>query len=188
LKKIFSLGGINVSDIQKGHQITSAFLYIQQVFKECQQLIFKIDNQLAPEWVNLYGNRITKDVSASLQEAERWIVEAIFRVYENNNDKLVNKCITITFWGDKVEQPIITAGKIIYSDIDKRDHWDLWKIWFYWTNTNENSGHELDGKVNVFQSEECKHIKEAHVFSLPLISITDDEALMEKIINPLKKL
>lgn len=177
-----------MSDIQKGHQITSAFLYIQQVFKECQRLIFKIDNQLAPEWGNLYGNRITKDVRASLQEPDRWIVEAIFRVYESNKDKLVNKCITITFWGDEVEQPIITAGKIIYSDIDKRDHWDLWNIWFYWTDVNENNEYELDGKVNIFQSEECKHIKEAYVFSLPLISITDDEALMEKIIKPLKEL
>jgi hypothetical protein len=177
-----------VSDIQKGHQITLAFQYIQQVFKECQRLIFKIDNQLAPEWGNLYGNRITKDVSASLQEADRWIVEAIFRVYQNNKDKLVNKCITITFWGDEVEQPIITAGKIVYSDIEKRDHWDLWNIWFSWTDANEDNNYELDGKVNHFRSEECKYIDEAYVFSLPLINITDDEALIEQIIKPLKEL
>lgn len=39
-------------------QITLAFQYIQQVLKECQRLIFKIDNLMAPEWNNLYGNRI----------------------------------------------------------------------------------------------------------------------------------
>ena len=177
-----------MSDIQKGHQITSAFRYIQQVLKECQRLIFKIDNQMAPEWGNLYGNRITKDVSASLQESDRWIVEAIFRVYQNDEDGLINKCITITFWGDEVEEPIITVGKIVYSDIDKRNHWDLWYIWFAWSDANEDNNYELDGKVIVFQSEECKHIDEAHVFSLPLISITDDEVLMEKIIKPLKEL
>ncbi len=177
-----------MSNIEKGYQITSAFLYIQQVFKECQRLIFKIDNQLAPEWGNLYGNRITKDVSASLQESDRWIVEAIFRIYENSKDKLVNKCVTITYWGDEVEQPIITVGKIVYSDIEKRDHWDLWSIWFKWTDEQENNEYEPDGKVNIFHSEECKHIVEAQVFSFPLISITDDEALMEKIIKPLKAL
>ncbi len=123
-----------------------------------------------------------------MQEADRWIVEAIFRVYQNNKDKLVNKCITITFWGDEVEQPIITAGKIVYSDIEKRDHWDLWNIWFSWTDANEDNNYELDGKVNHFQSEECKYIDEAYVFSLPLISITDDEALIEQIIKPLKEL
>ncbi len=177
-----------MSDIQRGQQITSAFQYIQQVFKECQRLIFKIDNQLAPEWDNLYGNRITKEVSTSLQEPERWLPEAIFRVYQSNKDKLVCKCITITFWGEKVEQPIITAGKIVYSDIDKRDHWDLWYTWFSWTDANKDNKYELDGKVNAFRTGKCKYIDEAYVFSLPLISITDDEILIEKIITPLKEL
>ena len=72
-----------MSDIQKGRQITLAFEYIQQVFRECQRLIFKVDSQMAPEWTNLYGNRITRDVSASLQYPDDWLVEAIFRVYEN---------------------------------------------------------------------------------------------------------
>jgi hypothetical protein len=108
-----------VSDIQKGRQITLAFEYIQQVFRECQRLIFKVDSQMAPEWTNLYGNRITRDVSASLQYPDDWLVEAIFRVYENKNEnELVNKVITITFWGEEVEQPIITAGKIVYTDIN----------------------------------------------------------------------
>ena len=143
---------------------------------------------MAPEWGNLYGKRITKDVSASLQEAERWIIEAIFRVYENEIDKLVNKCITITFWGDDVEQPIITVGKIIYSDLSKRDHWDLWRIWFSWTDINKDNIYEMDGRVNYFKSDECKHIEEAYVFSWPLISITDDTELMDKIIMSLKEL
>lgn len=177
-----------MSEMQKGQQITLAFQYIQQVFRECQRLIFKIDNQMAPDWGSVYGNRITKEVSASLQEAERWIPDAIFRVYQSDKDKLVSKCITIAFWGSKIEQPIITAGKIKYSDINKRDHWDLWNIWFYWPNTNKNIEYKLDGKIYNFKSEECKHIDEAYVFSLPLISITDEETLIEKIIKPLKEL
>lgn len=87
-----------------------------------------------------------------------------------------------------MEQPIITAGKIVYSNIDKRDHWDLWNIWFCWSDANEDNNYELDGKVNHFQSEEYKYIDEAYVFSLPLISITEDETLIEKIIKPLKEL
>ena len=43
-------------------------------------------------------------------------------------------------------------------------------------------------KVNTFQSKECNYIEKAYVFSLPLISIKDDETLMEKIIKPLKEL
>lgn len=175
-----------MDNMQKGHQITAAFRYIQKVFNECQRLIFKIDNQMAPEWSTIYGNRTTKDVSSSLQQADRWIVEAIFRVYGTNNDQTINKAITISFWGDDIDQPVITAGKIIYSDPSKRDHWDLWNIWFGW-DENESSS-ELDGKIQVLSSKECNYIKEAHVFSLPLISITDDETLLEKVVKPLKAL
>ncbi|SCM81000.1 hypothetical protein KL86SPO_31179 [uncultured Sporomusa sp.] len=171
--------------VQKGYQITAAFKYIQKVFNECQRLIFKIDNQMAPEWSTIYGNRITKDVTSSLQDADRWIVEAIFRVYGTNNDQTINKAITISFWGGNIDQPVITAGKITYSDPSKRDHWDLWNIWFNW---EENENRELDGKIKVLMPDGCKYVKEALIFSLPLISITDDETLIEKIIKPLKAL
>lgn len=179
-----------MSDIAKGHQITAAFEYINQLFNECQRIIFKIDNQMAPEWKNLFGNRIVKDVSASLQEPDSWVLDAIFRFYEGKEDKIVNKCVVLTFWGDEIEQPVITAGKIIYSDIDKRDHWDLFHLWFVWSDTNENDNNqfEMDGKINVIQSDSCKHIKEAQVFSWPLVSIIDEETLIEKIIKPLKEL
>lgn len=177
-----------MNDIDKGHQMTLAFLYIQRVFNECQRLILKIDNQLAPEWKNIYGNRITRDVTANIQDPDRWLVEAIFRSYESDGDKMINKGITITFWGDDIEEPIITAGKIIYSDIEKRNHWDLWHIWFYWDDINENNEYMLDGRMNIFQPKDRNYIKEAYVFSLPLVNITDEEALVEKIIKPLKEL
>lgn len=172
-------------NVQKGYQITSAFRYIQKVFNECQRLIFKIDNHLAPEWSTIYGNRITKDVTSNLQESDRWIVEAIFRVYGINNDPTINKAITISFWGNDIDQPIITAGKIVYSEPNKKDHWDLWNIWFSW---EENENRELDGKIKILKSDDCEYVKEAHVFSLPLISITDEEILVDKIIKPLKEL
>jgi hypothetical protein len=46
------------------------------------------------------------------------------------------------------------------------------------------NGYELDGAINVFKSEEHKYIKEARIFILPHISITDDEVLIEKVIKP----
>jgi len=38
------------------------------------------------------------------------------------------------FWGDDVEEPIITSGIIVYKDISKRHHWDLWNVWYGWSN------------------------------------------------------
>lgn len=108
----------------KGKEITAVFRYVQQVYKECQRIILKMDNLMAPNWKPLYGNRITSEVSASLMYPDDWLPEGIFRIYESD-DKQINKGITITFNG-LVDEPIITAGKITYSDINNRKYWDLW--------------------------------------------------------------
>lgn len=176
-----------MDNLAKGTQITSVFKYVQQVFTECQRLFFKIDNLMAPDWKTIYGNRITKDVTASLQDPERWLVEAIFRVYEGQ-DKLVNKAITISFWGEDIDEPIITAGKLVYSDISKRDHWDLWNVWFAWSDDNEKNEYKVNGSIYDFGSKERSYITEAKAFSYPLVSIANDTELEAKIVNPLKSL
>ena len=182
------LEGNKVNENQKGHLISKAFNYLRQVCRECQRLIFKIDSQMDQEWKNIYGNGITRDVSASLQEPDRWILEAIFRMYEHKKDSMVNKGVNITFWGEDVEEPIITAGKIVYNDISKRNHWDLWNVWFSWNNNLKTDDYKADGTIYSFQFDECPYIKEAKAFSLPLINIKDDKVLMESIITPLIKL
>ncbi|MCW3490218.1 hypothetical protein [Dethiobacter alkaliphilus] len=178
-----------MSGTPKGQQITLAFNYIAQVFKECQRLIFKVDNHMAPEWKYLYGNRITKGVSANLQEPEDWLVRGIFRYYERAEDQFINKGITIAFWDDDINEPIITAGKIAYNDPGRKDHWDLWCIWHEWAWLNENNKPNPDGSKHHFQPPEgSEYIKEAQAFSWPLVDISDDEKLMEKIILPLDEL
>lgn len=183
------IGGAAMSKIN-GIEITKVFRYVQKVFKECQQLIYKTDSLMAPEWNNIYGSRITRDVTASLQDPERWLVEAIFRVYEDKNNKDVNKAITISFWNeeDKIVEPIITAGKIYYSDISKRNHWDLWSMWFVETDNNNEIEFKLDGTVNIIKPVYNDYISKAEIFSYPLVEIEDDNVLEKKIIEKLKKL
>lgn len=177
-----------MSMIKDGKEITNAFHYIQQLSNECKMLILKIDNYMAPDWINIKenNNTITTGVSKSLQVADRWIFQALFRSYENSKYEMCsrNKCIAITFWEDGLVEPIITAGEIVYSDVSKRAYWDLWHIWFTWSKQNFDS----DGKYNSFQPEEHKYIKEATIFSMPLVEITGEEDLIEKIIMPLKNI
>ena len=177
-----------MNENQKGYIITKAFNYLQQVCRECQRIIYKIDSQMDQEWKNIYGNRITSEVSASLKEPDWWIIQAIFRMYENKENTLVNKGVNIGFWDEDIKEPIIIAGKIVYNDISKRNHWDLWYIWFDWNNTLKTNDYKADGTIYSFQSDECPYIKEAKVFSLPLINIKDDKVLMESIIKPLIEL
>jgi hypothetical protein len=179
-----------MSNNVNGADITKVFKYVQQVFKDCQQLIYKTDSLMAPDWNVMYGSRITRDVTSSINDPDRWLVEAVFRMYEGE-DKSINKGITISFWGNDevgIEEPIITAGKIVYSDISSRQHWDLWNTWFGWEDDNEDNIYELDGSIVTFKSKECNYISEAKIFSCPLVSISSDTELEEKIVNVLKEL
>lgn len=173
----------------KGKHINAAFLYVAQVLKECQRLVYKIDSEMAPEWKNLYGNRITRDVSADLRRPDYWLIYGIFRYYENDSDGLINKGINILLWDDYIlEEPIIIAGKILYKDTSKRNHWDLWSIWHEWESVEDSNEYQTNGKLNYFESDEQEYIDKACVFSWPLVSISDDEALLEKVVAPLKDL
>lgn len=190
IKNFVFIGGNKVSDTVNGYEITKVFKYVQQVFRECQQLIYKADNLMAPDWNVLYGSRITRDVTSSIYDPNRWLVEAVFRIY-TGEEKNVIKGITISFWGDdelEIEEPVITAGKIIYSDVNKRQHWDLWNTWFAWEDDNKENEYKLDGSIINFKSKECDYISEAQLFSYPLVSITNDIELERKIIEVLKKL
>jgi hypothetical protein len=172
---------------KRGYEITSVFKYVQKVFVECQRMLFKIDNLLAPNWKTIYGNRITRDVTTSLQDPERWLVEAIFRVYEST-DPYVNKAITISFWGEAIEEPIITAGKITYKDLNKRNHWDLWNLCFHWGNDEVKDEYVFNGTLYNIKPIGCDYISEATIFSFPLVSISDDHELESKIIKTLRSL
>lgn len=169
----------------KGQEILSVFRYVQQVFRETQRILLKMDSLMGPEWKPVYGNRITKEVTSSLVDPERWLVEAVFRIYESTNP-LVNKGLTITFWGD-IEEPVITAGMLVYSDIKSRDHWDLWNSWFTW-NPYEETKMSLDGQVVKYKPDEGNNINEVKVFSLPLINMENDIDVESKIFRPLEKL
>lgn len=181
-----------MNKIQDGREITSAFHYIQQLSDECKKLILKIENHMAPDWINLdkNGSRITTGTSSSLYATDKWIFQSLFRTYENSQDKMstINKSITITFWGDEIYEPIITAGSIDYSNIDKKGYWDLWHIWFTWSKQNSEIEFKPNGKIYNFMPKQHDYIKESILFSIPLVEINDEDSLIEKLIKPLKKI
>jgi hypothetical protein len=57
---------------------------------------FKLLNQLAPKWKNIYEPN--SGCTAKFRP-NRWLVEDNFRSYEIKEAKMINKGITITIWG-----------------------------------------------------------------------------------------
>lgn len=182
-------------DSDLGRNMQLVFEYVQKNFKETAQLMKKLDSLMpvGKDWIPTYGNRTTKEVTSHLDDPERWLVEASFRIYDSKKEPNIKKGITITYWGKDIDQPILVAGKINYM-LDRQtkrpikdDHWDLWYLWF-----GENvEKHESNGKIFKVIPREThlkEYIKEASVFAIPLVSVRSEDDVKNKIYDRLSSL
>lgn len=171
-----------------GRNMKLAFRYIQQIFKETAQLMRKLDNLMGKDWIPTYGNRTTRDVTSHLDSPEYWLVEASFRIYDSINEPNVKKGITVVYWPEEYDEPILIAGKIDYvldSETGKpkqQQHWDLWGAWFV------KDYEERKTNSTIYQTTyqlDDDYIKEARVFAIPLVSIQAEDDIRTKIYDKL---
>ena len=175
-----------------GRNMELAFGYVQQIFKETSQLMKKLDNLMpvGKDWIPTYGNRTTKEVTSHLEDPEGWLVEASFRIYDSTKDLSIKKGITVTYWGKDIDQPVLIVGKINYILDEKAkrpikdDHWDLWYLWF----EEDCEKHESNGtvfKVIPRESRLKEYIKEASIFAIPLVSVSSEDDVKNKVYDKL---
>ena len=74
----------------------------------------KLDDLMAAEWTPTYGNRITRDVTSHLAHPDDWLVRAVFRIYDSGESPGVRKGISIAYWGNRLEQPILIGRRLDY--------------------------------------------------------------------------
>jgi hypothetical protein len=171
-----------------GRNMGLAFRYIQQIFKETAQLMRKLDSLMGKDWIPTYGNRTTRDVTSRIDDPDYWLVEASFRIYDSKNEPSIKKGITIVYWGENIDQPILIVGKMSYildsttGRPKSTQHWDLWDAWF----ERDHEGKKTDGTVyEVKYEQEDDYIEEARVFAIPLVSIQSEDDIKTKIYDKL---
>lgn len=175
-----------------GKRITHSFTYVQQIYQETSSLLQKLDELMRREkWEPLYGNRITRDVSASLVWPNYWLASAVFRIYQNQAEKLIRKGVSIRFCENDLDRPALIAGKITYKDIDQNRYdnpWDLELVWF----SENNESNKLDGRERSFteikESNLTEYVSTATLFAYPLTEIQTEEDIKSKISDNLIKL
>ncbi|TET40104.1 MAG: hypothetical protein E3J66_07345 [Dehalococcoidia bacterium] len=171
-----------------GENIGLAFRYIQQIFKETAQLMRKLDGLMGKDWRPTYGNRTTRDVTSHIDDPDYWLVEASFRIYDSTNEPNTKKGITVVYWGENIDQPILIVGKMDYildstTQRPKRQHhWDLWDAWF----ERDYEERKTDGTVyQVKYEREDDYVEEARVFAIPLISIQSEDDIKTRVYDKL---
>jgi len=167
-----------------GRNMTLAFRYIQQIFKETAQLMRKLDEFMSKDWIPTYGNRTTRDVTSHLAYPEYWLVEASFRIYDSIKKPNIKKGITVAYWPENYDEPVLIAGKIDYvldpetGKPKQQHHWDLWDAWF----TKDYEERKTDSTIYQTKYElEDDYISDAKVFAIPLASIQSENDIRTKI-------
>ena len=176
-----------------GKQMTLAFQYIQQIFRETAQLMTTLDDLMGGDWIPTYGNRTTRDVTSHLAHPDDWLVRAVFRVYDSKDSPGLRKGISIAYWGNGLEQPILIGGRLDYfvpegaDEPDVRGYWDLSKAWF----EEGPEDKRIDGSIYQVDPSEGSlkdHIRDAHVFAIPLASVESEDDIRTKVYRRLKEL
>ncbi len=173
-----------------GREMTLAFEYIQQVFRETAKLITKLDDLMGSDWASAYGNRTHKGATSHLGHPDEWLVRASFRIYESTAMPSVRKGITVTYWGGGIEQPILIGGQVDYIlDADTggfvaSDHLDLLTAWF----EQDPEDKRIDGtvyRVNLEEAPLKDRIREAGVFAIPLAGIQSEDDIRTEVYDRL---
>jgi len=170
----------------KGKNISLAIEYVQRIFRESNQVIRHLDNLMEKEsYSHLYGNTVTRDLSHDLEKPEQWLPDSIFRYYRQTDDNKTIRGITITYWNDEepIEEPILIGAVFTCSkfDVQERKYWDIWRLWF---KDDEEKLKSIDGNFHDcnLEDEEVKdRIIKAKVFAIPLVSISSNEDIYNKV-------
>jgi hypothetical protein len=181
------------AEAKLGTQMTLAFQYIQQIFRETAQLMATLDDLMGADWTPTYGNRTTRDVTSHLAHPDDWLVRAVFRIYDSREHPGVRKGISIAYWGNGLEQPILIGGRLDYTvpegadELDVLGYWDLSNAWF----EEDPEDKRIDGSIyQVDPSEPPRkdHIRGAHVFGIPLASVESEDDIRTKVYHRLMEL
>ncbi len=181
------------TDTELGKQIALAFQYIQQIFRETAQLMTKLDDLMGADWTPAYGNRITRDVTSHLAHPDDWLVREVFRIYDSRESPGVRKGISVAYWGNGIEQPILIGGRMDYFVAEGADHpevlghWDLSNAWF----DESPEDKRIDGSIYRVEPTEAPlkdHLREAQVFAIPLVSVQSEEDIGAEVYDRLREL
>lgn len=171
-----------------GMNMDLVFRYVQQIFRETAQLMKKLDSLIGKDWTPTYGNRTTTGVTSHIDDPDYWLVHASFRIYNSKNALNIKKGISIVYWNEGCDQPILIAGKLDYildstnTGPKGHDYWDLYYAWF----SEDYKDRKTDGTIYQTKYEsENDYIKQAIVFAIPLVSIQSEDDIRTKIYDKL---
>jgi len=146
------------------------------------------NDRLRAGWQSLFGNTVTKELTAAIGQKPYWMAEGVYCYYVTHNMPNSVEGITVAFFDyvGKFQEPVLLAAQIEYNvpkgtQLREVCHgWDIWDLYFTWNQTWNF------GTVISLGSMDGGRIKQAKVMAVPLYSIKRVEDA-EELVNTLNE-
>jgi len=173
-----------------GQMILNGLAETREFFEQVSLLIRTAEEDFREKgWELISSSSECSDVTRQLSRPQKWMPRWVARLFIN--DEHENILIYVGVLLDRVgswagfREPWITCGLFEYlSGKNPHVNWDL-----NWVTTHLESEKDPDGKFNLREyppmERESESILKESTMALPLVEITDANALKQKIIVPL---
>jgi hypothetical protein len=177
----------------KGKMILKGLAETRKFFGQVSLLIRTAEENLKEEgWEPISSSYQSSDITSHLLHPQKWMPRwvARFFVNEEHEDILVYVGVLLDGAGawSGFKEPWFTCGLFQYLTGERpRDNWK--PQWLEWVDTHLYFEKDSDGKFHLRkyspEEKEYESISGESTMALPLMEITDANALEEKVIVPL---
>lgn len=181
---------------------TNIIKMMEQIGTICEQsslLLKTADKHMEKKGWEAYSNTVINDMSKSLNEPKKWFPNYLFRFYLHDEYENILAFISILLVDDlygnyegKLTEPLITAGIFDYGEGNEVDEWEYWyaKWYKFHEESDNNYGTIFESKANWIKEWEEKldykfDFQSYKCFGYPLISITNEDYVVSRIVNQL---
>ena len=177
----------------QGNDLLESIRSMRNLLNDISQLLSTADSLMGAEsWENVGGSGCLSEMSYSVNAGHLWMPREATRSYRKSHD-YHNLMAMITVLIDnfqrdyKLSEPIVSASYFVFAEdsVENNLKLDFWQCkWFGWCEAKP------DGSIISIDETDPEWRREnvwkyMQVFGHPLIEITNETFLKEKIIDPL---
>lgn len=160
---------------EQGDLTIGMFGAIRKLFDETNDSLRTLDKYLQSQ---------DPPVSGNLYPWNQQIVKGTYRLYCTQHDTWG---VTVAYWGDDIDYPILIAGKISFKN--GKELYDmlkevLWNAWFLFGPDDKES----DGTIYTYDHNEDDEIVHVSIFAVPLFAVKSKRSLYSYVAKPLNEL
>ena len=171
----------------EGPKIIRALGQIRQLHEDVSLLLRTADKVMAVQgWANAKGdNRVLYEYSSSIDRPRQWMPWEVYRYYRHKDRHTTLASLTVLLDDDKEEfaEPVIAGSLVEFADAELAAGYRFWAGAFHRVMPQDiPAGQWTDVRRETLENDWDFEFQSARYFIYPLVSVTSEEILRDKIV------